>query len=573
MNSELWKLAGPINPRFLRHDRRDSPLHVAAFNPNCDADLVKKMLDLGADVNAINALGQTPLHYMIQFKRCPYIVKMCLENRAYVNALDRNSESLLHYALNDSQYNLDIIRHLLEGGAFVNQPNRQRATPLHFAARLCNLHVIELLLQHEARASAIDKYGQSTLHWALNAVVIDQRVIELLINNGGYVLQPNRKGVQPLHVAAYKGNFGIVQLLLDNGAMVNALDNELQSPLNHALNAIECNAEVVKLLLERGADVHKVNYNGEQIIHLACYKCKPDIIQLLLDYGASVNAGDLLNSSPLHSALRHNNLKAVKLLIKTGSSLTHRNYFSQQPLHMAAIHSGPGAVKLLLDHGASPNVLDGMNYSPLLSSCLSTNKGYIKTIMQLLFNAGAQVFLGTSPVLMACSILNNNQIANREEDCVAIYEGIKLLIKYSLLEQPRVFHRVLFVSPTTQQSLYSFMQSCLVEISSECPDRNLGLREFIVGQRQNEDRDIDEILRVLTRRPYPLYKEVIANLLTIRQLRQKLELQFQMMGMTFSKCKVPLMHMALNILVGYISDHEDLLNLSLAFYDISHLSK
>lgn len=55
-----------------------------------------------------------------------------------------------------------------------------------------------------------------------------------------------------LHYAADKGNVEMVQLLLDNGADVNILDGDKQSPLTYAL--ICEHMEVIKMLLEHGGD-------------------------------------------------------------------------------------------------------------------------------------------------------------------------------------------------------------------------------------------------------------------------------------------------------------------------------
>lgn len=571
----LWEMAYPGNIIDPGDRSKDSPLHVAAFNPKCDSDLVKKIIDMGADVNAENSVGQTPLFYMIQYTRCPEIVKLFLDNGAFVNKLDDFHASPLHYALSDCQFNLDVVRLLLEDGAHIDETTKEGEEALHLAARLGDLDVVTLLLDSGAAVNALDGRDQSPLHCALNGFVLDQRVIKLLLDRGAHILQQNEEGEQPLHLAAYKGNFGIVKLLLDNGALVNALDNDYQSPLNYALNAMECNAEVIKLLLERGEDIHKVNYNGEQILHLAAYNCKADIIQLLIDHGAYVNALDLSAKSPLMCALSVNdsNPEAVKVLVKNKSNLSQEDAIGQQPLHLATNRSDFDTVKILLDAGASPNALNIMNCSPLLNACFSSHGDSKRAIVKLLLEAGAKVFLGQSPMRMSYCELNRRDLRANPKKFRTAFQTVKLLIKYSVLEKPIRYCRGFCRDRTTDQCLFDYTKACLVELSSKCPGRNFRLREFLLRQRQIADRDVDEILRVLSKRPYPLYKQVIASLLTKRQLRQKLDEQFQTIGMAHLKHKVPLIHVALFIVARYISAHKDLLNLSLAFYNISHPSE
>lgn len=101
-----------------------------------------------------------------------------------------------------------------------------------------------------------------------------------------FVNTPDNQGRYPLHLASWKGDDEMVQLLLDNGADVN-LTNEGGSALDRALSAGY--GDVAKLLLEAGAQVsNEVNITGHSLVHYI-RQGDLELVELLLQQGADVN--------------------------------------------------------------------------------------------------------------------------------------------------------------------------------------------------------------------------------------------------------------------------------------------
>jgi len=148
----------------------------------------------------------------------------------------------------------------------------------------------------------------------------------------------------------------LLKLLLTNGSKVNS-ENELHSdtPLHFVVR--NGDIEIVKVLLDRGADIDGVNWNIN-LLHIAVESKNVGIIELLLNQGACVNA-------------RHCN--------------------SSTPLLLAAEGGSEGIVKLLLQHGADVNSAYTSTYregyTPL---CLAVKGGHEK-VVQLLLECGANV--------------------------------------------------------------------------------------------------------------------------------------------------------------------------------------
>ena len=90
-------------------------------------------------------------------------------------------------------------------------------------------------------------------------------------------------------------NIEIVKLLLNAGADIDKQDNHGDTALIYA--AIKNNIEIVKLLLNSGADIDKQNNNGDTALIYAAYRNNLEIVEILLDYGADEFILDYENKS------------------------------------------------------------------------------------------------------------------------------------------------------------------------------------------------------------------------------------------------------------------------------------
>lgn len=126
---------------------------------------------------------------------------------------------------------------------------------------------------------------------------------------------------------------------------MNLQDNDGYSALHWA---VHCGADLnlIKFLVNRGADVSLKNGEGRTALHIA--HDNPRIARFLISRGANVSENDNQGFTPIYYA---ENLDSVKFFMGHGGNV--RDMFSKIP-HL----DNPSLIKFLLDNGADPNVYD-----------------------------------------------------------------------------------------------------------------------------------------------------------------------------------------------------------------------
>ena len=83
------------------------------------------------------------------------------ENNNDIKILGDNDKSLLHLAI-EKKWEKDTVNYLIEKGVDVNAKDKNGSTPLHYAAKMANLKVVKLLIEHGADIIENIFYNQLT---------------------------------------------------------------------------------------------------------------------------------------------------------------------------------------------------------------------------------------------------------------------------------------------------------------------------------------------------------------------------------------------------------------------------
>lgn len=136
-------------------------------------------------------------------------------------------------------------------------------------------------------------------------------------------------GFTALHEAAENNHAGLVQLLLDYGANVNARAAAGQTPLHSAVLA-RCYA-VAAILLAHGADADLPLANGLTALHLAAMKGDVDMVRLLLAHGAKIDSRSQHARTPLHWAALKGHTEIAQVLLASGADCSLRDITGYTP--------------------------------------------------------------------------------------------------------------------------------------------------------------------------------------------------------------------------------------------------
>ncbi len=127
-------------------------------------------------------------------------------------------------------------------------------------------------------------------------------LMELFLQRGAHVNAVNRQGEQALQLAAWKGQIKAVQWLLDHGAAVNRERDEWGA-LHYA--AFAGHSDIVRLLLQRGGNVNARAPNGSTVLMMATHEGQEQLIQPLLDAGADPSLANDKGDTALAWAMRY----------------------------------------------------------------------------------------------------------------------------------------------------------------------------------------------------------------------------------------------------------------------------
>lgn len=196
----------------------------------------------------------------------------------------------------------------------------------------------------------------------------DKDAVLRLINNKGDVdlNETDRFGRTALFLAVVSHKKEIATLLADAGADLNKRCG--YEPALHAAISID-EPDLVKMLLEKGADIESINWDGRTALHEAAFRSK--IVELLLKKGANVEARDKNGETPLllYSDGR-GTVDTITLLLNAGADIRATDPQGKTPLHHAAealenSNKPLEIIKLLIMHGADPNAVDKEGKKPL----------------------------------------------------------------------------------------------------------------------------------------------------------------------------------------------------------------
>ncbi|HJK86610.1 MAG TPA: ankyrin repeat domain-containing protein [Candidatus Megaira endosymbiont of Nemacystus decipiens] len=198
-------------------------IFLVVKSENVTIDALEAAIKEGADVNAKDSHGRTPLHYLVQ------------------------NESV----------RLKLVDYLIKNGADINVRARDNNTPLHYLLEKnesVTLKLLDYLIKNGADVNAIDAYNNTPSHCIVINKNVTPKLVNCLIENKANINVKNDYDRTPLHYLFYNKNATpeLVNCLIKNGADINAKDNIGFTPFLHFMYKKAINIELAQHLLKLG---------------------------------------------------------------------------------------------------------------------------------------------------------------------------------------------------------------------------------------------------------------------------------------------------------------------------------
>ena len=201
--------------------------------------------------------------------------------------------------------------------------SKSPATPLYYAA-LCGFHhLVEHLITK--RPQDVDVDGGYYVRPLVAALAGEHfQTADSLRHNGANLNVRGQFGRNPLHAAAYSGNFEVTRILIEyDSTCINARDRDGLTPLLCASEGRSFKDDsIVRLLLDHGADLNVQNQFGWTSLHWASINGALGAVRLLLEHGADVQVKNNSSWTALQVAVWYGHDEIVKLLREQGAEYT-----------------------------------------------------------------------------------------------------------------------------------------------------------------------------------------------------------------------------------------------------------
>ncbi|MBO4123107.1 ankyrin repeat domain-containing protein [Cupriavidus gilardii] len=372
-----------------KHDSVDGAGKTALMNASehHNSHAIKELLRAGADANARDLLGNTPLMYVA--------------GGSGPGPIGSKRE--------------DPIRLLLQAGADPHVANRQGKTALMMAAEKGNSTELRMLLEAGANPKVVDKYGWSALmhaaehkhseavedlltYYAVHGLELNDEERRDVIAKGLRLLSvaqaqarhrlqcalqgdggqsPTAKDVEAFHRYLEERNeTGLSELLSRSPTLARKPVDTFfwRTPLHVAIGK-KCGGPVLEALLKAGANIDERAKSKNTPLMEAISTFNDDALNTLLLAGADTETRDSMGKTPLLKAASRfgNPANAIDALLRAGADIEAVDTYGKTALMHAASAKSPPAIEALLNAGAKPDAKDGMGTTALMWAARDRN--------------------------------------------------------------------------------------------------------------------------------------------------------------------------------------------------------
>lgn len=335
-----------------------TPLGDAALADKAEA--VRLLAQVGADVNVRDKEGCTPL-FLAASNRCRLVVEALVSLGADPTIKDGSPNSItpVHVAIlnGDSESVEHLMKSQFEVLTVQDALNLQQ--PVHYAAIVGSVHILNLLLRRGVDITTADTNGHTAVQIAAGSEHVEFLRYALEQATACGDPGPDKNGRRPIHDAAIAGTLDCLHTLIEAGVDITASDIYGSTALHYA--AQRGSLGHTALLLDAKCDINQPDKTGRVPLHLAAAHGHKQVVRELLKRGALVDGSDSSLETPLVTAMLHFRRDVCLELLgwTTRPNIELRDTRGYTPLFRAIMMGELPLVKALLSSGADRNATDG----------------------------------------------------------------------------------------------------------------------------------------------------------------------------------------------------------------------
>ena len=211
------------------------------------------------------------------------------------------------------------------------------------------------------------------------------KVKDLLAGDATLISAQNQNATRdlPLHSAATDGQLEVIRFLVESGAEVDAGDSDGSTPLHVA--ALRGNLACVEYLVEKGADVAFQDRNGAWSLSFALSGGNEEVVASLIEFGAPLDLTAGNGMTPLHYAARRGMTQVFDQVIAGGADVNKVDSWERSVLWFTAGNGNADMTRSLIAAGADPDRANVFGETPVLRAA---RQGHAE-IVSILVEAGA----------------------------------------------------------------------------------------------------------------------------------------------------------------------------------------
>ena len=324
-------------------------------------------LRTGADVNARDPHGDTPLHAVIRLLKwnhsfAPAAIATLVTAGADPNARNDNGATPLHLAAGPGEApafppgyfqwgSPDLVALLVEAGADIDARDGKGSTALQRATRRENAAVVARLLELGADPTPWDDSGSVADPPGCEEWPTPEFFRRATVDVVADCIEAGAEAGSEIEGSFFEWDAGTQRHRQFAGG---------HTPL-HLASAWARDPAVIALLIGAGADIAALDQDNHTPLHYAALDNEnPAVVVALVEAGAGVNAVAALGRTPLHQAATNPNPAIMAELLRRGGDVTSRLAGGRTAVHEAASgNRNPAVLATLLEHGADAGARGG----------------------------------------------------------------------------------------------------------------------------------------------------------------------------------------------------------------------